>query len=402
MKRSYLVILLAIPVLIAYLQKPSSSTQNPVEAPPFPVGTLKVEPVSHYEVHRDYAGEVVAGRQTDLSFQRSGEIRSVLVQDGQQVRQGQLLATLDTRQLDARRQELQASLARSRARLAELKAGPRKERIEGAKARMARVQSRLELGRLKLQRRQDLFNEGALAREGVDEAEQRVLQDQADLEDARQQLLELERGTRVQQLDQQFASVREAEARLASLQVQVQDSSLVAPYDGIISERLLDEGAAVGPGVKVFEIYELSSLEARVPIPVDFTDYSELQLTLEGEVIPARALGKLPRVDANSNTVVARFEVKQLRPGRAVVANLKRKVSTQGFWLPNSALLSRGRGLFHCYAVSDSGTVVAHQVELLHSESQRSLVRGTLSPGDQVIVEGVAQVVVGQKVEPKA
>jgi multidrug efflux pump subunit AcrA (membrane-fusion protein) len=84
-----------------------------------------------------------------------------------------------------------------------------------------------------------------------------------------------------------------------------------------------------------------------------------------------------------------------------------------GYWLPTTALVGGSRGLWFCYVlkkIEDRSSLSLPQtpafmieqsnVEVLHTESDRVFVRGTLQPGDQVVINGTHRLVPGQQVVP--
>ena len=116
-----------------------------------PVTALKVEKSAFYEVTEQYVGRVVTRRSSDLGFQNSGLLKTVLIEEGERVEQGDLLAELDTSRFEAHRRELQAELTQHRATLQE-------------------TQARLEFAEITTSRRESLLKTENVSRQLVDEA----------------------------------------------------------------------------------------------------------------------------------------------------------------------------------------------------------------------------------------
>ena len=121
-----------LPVTIAplvlgggYLWQTRFAADPVVETDVLTVNTLTVEAVESYEVQREYSGELVAQRSSDLGFERPGTVVRVLVDEGDRVVAGQPLAQLDVQTLDVQRQQLLAQRREANAQLQELRAGPR-------------------------------------------------------------------------------------------------------------------------------------------------------------------------------------------------------------------------------------------------------------------------------------
>ena len=71
----------------------------------------------------------------------------------------------------------------------------------------------------------------------------------------------------------------------------------------------------------------------------------------------------------------------------------------RGFWLPNTALMRGTRGLWSVYVVNENQRVARRDVEMLYTGGESSFIRGTLTDGETVIVDGVHRLVPGQRVE---
>ena len=96
---------------------------------PLPVNTIQVSLQSDVVQTHSYTGTIRARQSSDLAFESAGTITEVLVREGESVTQGQVLARLDTRTLNAQRAAIVAQLDQANAMLDEMNAGPRSERI---------------------------------------------------------------------------------------------------------------------------------------------------------------------------------------------------------------------------------------------------------------------------------
>ncbi|MEM8546057.1 MAG: biotin/lipoyl-binding protein, partial [Cyanobacteria bacterium P01_H01_bin.119] len=174
-----------------------------------PVQAVTVEAVDGYAVGRSYSGELVAGRTSDLSFELAGKVVEILVDEGEAVSTGEPLARLDTRSLQAQRQQLVAQRDQAIARLQELEAGPRSQDIAAARAAVADLQNQVDLARLQETRRQSLYERGAISREELDQQTFGTGSLESRLQQAQSTLEELLEGTRTEQVAAQAAAVRQ-------------------------------------------------------------------------------------------------------------------------------------------------------------------------------------------------
>jgi multidrug efflux pump subunit AcrA (membrane-fusion protein) len=116
--------------------KAQTQTPTPTQIKPLPVQTTKVQLAKSYQTVQSYTGEVVAQQTSEIGFERGGKLIEILVDEGDRVTTGTVIAKLDTSNLAAQRQSLIAQQAQAEARLAELKNGARSEQIAAAEARV--------------------------------------------------------------------------------------------------------------------------------------------------------------------------------------------------------------------------------------------------------------------------
>ena len=414
-RRYVLGMLLFVPFCVAgiyYLRSATPARSASEETTVLSVDVMTVAQVNRYAIERAYTGELVAGRSTALGFELMGTVVDILVDEGDRVVAGQQLARLDTRTLQAQRQQVEAQRQQALAQLSELEAGPRQEDIDTAQAAVAEVEQQLILAQLQRDRREELHADGAISREELDQEIYSTAALEKRLIQAQSELAELQAGTRSEQLNAQAARVKELDAQLQQIDVDLEKSVLYAPFDGTINERAIDEGAVTSSGQAWLSLLEAGFLEARVGIPPEVADTlavgSEQTVLLGERTYAARITALLPAVDDISRTVIAVLEMPgvDLTVGQTVRLLLTEMQDASGFWLSTTALVPGERGLWSVYVLSEPAadlsdnpsakniyTVGRRDVEVIHPDGDRSLVRGTLQAGEQVIVSGAHRVV---------
>jgi len=419
--RRYLVVVpIAIVAALGGVYWYSSQAQTdsvPTVSEALPVTAIAVEPVSQYTTEREYTGELVAGRSSTLGFERPGTVVSILVDEGDRIAAGQPLARLDTRTLEAQRQQLEAQRQTALAQLRELEAGPRREDIAAAAATVAEIEQQLALARLQRDRREDLYTQGAISREEFDRERYNTGALENRLTQAQSQLVELQNGTRAEQLDAQAARVNQLDASLRQIDVDLEKSVLLAPFDGTVSARSVDEGVVVASGQSVLSLVEAGPLEARVGVPPAVANAlpvgSEQEVVVGDRTYPATITALLPELDTTSRTVtiVLKIPAADLTVGQTVRLIVAETQAAEGMWLPTTALVPGERGLWSVYVLAEpessasneplpnTYTVRRREVEVIHTEGDRALVRGTLQPGEQVIPSGTHRIVPGVTVQ---
>jgi HlyD family secretion protein len=176
------------------------------------------------------------------------------VREGDRVMADQPLARLDSKELEARLAAARAQIAAARAQLTELEQGPRRQEIAQARAAMAAATSRLEDARRELERARTLFDGGANSREALDRAQTAEQVAAAQLDQAKEQVDVLEAGSRPERIAGARAALEQAEATARQIEIGLENASLDAPFDGIVTVRHREPGEIVSAGAPVITI----------------------------------------------------------------------------------------------------------------------------------------------------
>lgn len=193
------------------------------------------------------SGRIEPRQRVNLSPKTPGQLVALYVQQGDRVAAGQVIARMDDAELQARRQQALANLAQAQARLAELKRGNRPEEIAQAQAQVQAAQARYELARQRRQRNEDLFRQGAIALDTLEAARAEESTALATLQEAQRRWELFQAGNRPEVIAQAQAQVAAAQAQLRTIEVQIADTLIRAPFAGIITQRYASVGSFVTP-----------------------------------------------------------------------------------------------------------------------------------------------------------
>jgi HlyD family secretion protein len=196
-------------------------------------------------------------REVDLAFNDSQRIASVLVQEGDHVRKGEVLARLETSRLQPQLEQAEARAAAQRAVVQRLRHGSRPQEIAQARANLMLAQAEARQARENYRRIEALFGGSsgrAVSRQSVDDAEA-----QADVADARvivsRQALQLALlGPRKEDLAQAEAMLAGDQAQVALLRQELADAQLRAPLDAVVRSRIAEPGDMASPQKTAFTL----------------------------------------------------------------------------------------------------------------------------------------------------
>jgi HlyD family secretion protein len=198
-----------------------------------------------------------------VGFKVQGRLDKLLVQEGQFVHKGDLLARLDQEDY---RQQVRVDEATVRSREAELDlalAGTRIQEIKAAEQAVFDARADLELKKVELQRNQDLYEREGASAEARDIAETNLKRAQATYERSNQTYQELLEGTRKEQIAINRANVHTARQNLDLSRIRLDYTSLYAPKDGVITVRQAELGEVMLPGTPLVTIADIDHLWLR-------------------------------------------------------------------------------------------------------------------------------------------
>ncbi len=412
--------------LVSSQQADAPTAAPPVATSSAPSQSVTVAPVTSENVSRrlDATGSVAAFEMNPVMSQATGlQIQQVLVEEGQVVKTGQLLARLDDSVLQAQLNQAQASVAQAEARLAELRAGSRseeiaraKETVRSAESAVTAAESDLELARTRVERNKLLQAEGAIARDRLDEvynqersSRSQLEQAQARLREANQQLAQLQAGPRREVITQAEAQLAQAQAQVESTIAQLNNTRILAPVSGKIAERNARVGDVTSGSQTLFNIIENGRLELIAKVPetqlpqiqpgqsVTITSDADSRLQLSGKV---REID--PMIDEASRQAQVKIDLPTsaaLKPGMFLRASITTSAA-QGLTVPAKAILPQSDGSAIAYIVQPDNTVKAQSVEVGELlGDNRVEIKSGLSVGDRVVVKGAAYLKDGDKVE---
>jgi HlyD family secretion protein len=206
-------------------------------------------------------------RQSQLAFNDNDRIRRMLVQEGDPVRKGELLAELDTTRLQANADKAAADAEAARNTLTRLRNGSRPEEVAQARAALAAAQATEANDRVTYARYAKLARTSAESLLNRDNAEQALKVATANRESAEQALALAVEGPRWEDIKVAEAQLRSAEAALAFSRQQLADARLYAPADGTIEDRILEVGDMASPDRPALTLDLTNPVYARAYLP---------------------------------------------------------------------------------------------------------------------------------------
>lgn len=282
---------------------------------------LSPAPVAQHIISAEGKLEARPGAEMQVGTAMTARIERFLVNEGEHVEKGQVIAVLDSKELAARLRQAEAELAVAKAKYVEVAAGPRDEEIKQAQAVLQRAQSEQRLAENELQRSGQLHQDKFVSQATLDNAEIAYKVATARVTEAEQQLRLLRSGARRETLTLHEAQVSQAEANVHYVRSLLNKASVASPISGILIERYLNVGEVAMPEKPLVVIADTNQL--RINAEVDETDAGRLKLGDPVEITAYAYPGKVykGRVEEIADYVGKR-EIKPNNPA----ANLGLKI----------------------------------------------------------------------------
>jgi len=205
----------------------------------------------------------------------------------------------------------------------------------------------------------------------------------------------------IQELDKAESDFLVAQSQFDFYKVKLEQTKILAPFNGLIQSRYLDEGSVINPGLAILEIIDSEKVEAHVALPLYLIDKISIQesftFNLNGELINGVLKRLSPMSLGGSNNRLAIFEFNTFFvPGAVINLELEINEIERGTWIPIKALSQSDGGLWSVYTVDKNNSISKELVEVIYYEGKNVYVSGTLSDGDLVIKGGATKVIEGQ------
>jgi multidrug efflux pump subunit AcrA (membrane-fusion protein) len=382
----------------------ADSEKETKASPPAVKNRQRLIPVETVSVHRGslerrlhMTGSIVAEATVDVFSKVSGILERLEVDQGDRVKAHQAVALVEREEEEGELQEDRAALDVLRAKWAQMETGARPEEIAQAEQLVRQAKASWETSLDDYQRLKNLKDRGFISQQHLDEAMLKVTLSEAEHQSAREKLALLRKGARQEDRDALLAQIRQAEATVRLAEMHLENTTIRAPLEGIISKRYVDRGALVGTSTPILRIVamdrvkvivqvverELARLKSGATADINVDAYGD-------EVFTGTVTRISPTVDPESRTADVEVEAvnreHRLKPGMFARVDLTVERRDKALLLSKDSLL-RESGSPRVF-VLDGGKAALKEVTLgLEGEQYVEVVRG-LQEGEEVIIAG--------------
>jgi HlyD family secretion protein len=371
----------------------SACSQGPQrQAPPLSVDVAAASR-QNIATYVSLDGQVAPLEQSVLAFQQNGTITSISVNVGDRVRAGQVLARIDDSVLRAQAQQAQAQAQQQSATATGSQVGLPVQ-IQTNQATLQTNAAALSNAKLVYDQDTALYKDGYVSQAQLEAAHAAYVQAEQAYNTARiglQNNVVSQENTKAA-----VAAAQAAAANARTLNTQVAQTTLYAPYDGVITQRLLDPGAYAGPSAPVLAVSRIDTLWININVPDTDLVYVRpgSQVSFTSSSLPGRNFqGRISTVNAvpTSGTLsyLARIQMQNagdvLRGGMLVTATVPRESHADAIVVPRSAVAQTENG-FAVYVVGADNKAQEVPVRVgVQTDTLSEVISPKVKPGTQVI-----------------
>jgi RND family efflux transporter MFP subunit len=366
-----------------------------VEAAPEPaaarVAVVERGSVSHVLA---LAGQFQPYQVIDVHPKVSGFIRSIRVDIGDRVRQGQRLAVLEVPELQAQLEGTVAQVSRSKDEITRAQ-----HEVAAAEARYSSLHA--DDGRLQQAAK---AQPGLIAQQELDDAQSRDLSAAAQVDAAKAALSAAQGGADVARADNRRVGAMESY------------TNVIAPIDGVITWRYADTGALIQSGtdsnnqaLPIVKLAQSGLLRLRMPVPEDAVRYVRVgdPMTVRVDALDRSFSGKVVRFTRNVNFETRTMETEvdvenkdlSIDPGMYANTQLQLNHADNVLTIPVEALVLRHNEEF-VYVLDSQNKVSVRRVEVGLRGSELAEIKDGLAEGERVILGGQEKYQEGERVTP--
>src|ERR1700726_3526840 len=379
-------ILLSAPIIALAFCAGCSKADKPEE----PTVTVQVVPVKKANIEQTVTAEAVLYplAQSAIVPKISAPIKAFYVNRGGKVHAGQLLATLENRDLAAAAQDNQGAYDQAQAAYTIATASTLPEEIQKAQGDTQSAKVALEAQQKLYDSREDLYKQGALPRKDLDQAAVALTQAKNQYELAQRHLDALMAVSKQQELKSAAGQLQSAKGKYLGAAAQLSYSEIRSPINGVVTDRSLYPGEMAAAGTAIVTVMDISAVIAKAHIPqadaalLKVGDKGTITVPGLDEPVEGTVTVVSPALDPNSTTVEVWLEAKnpnqQLKPGTSVQLSLTAKTEKNALVVPAAAVITAADG--------SSAVMVAGSDGRAH---QKTVKIGIRQDDDVQILEGV-------------
>ena len=306
-------------------------------------------------------GNIQAEQRVTIASEIRGRVSRIAIEEGMNVKAGDLVAQIDPREYELTLDRLRADLSASQKEYKKAQEGLRQEDKDRLDAKTRAAQSSLDLAKIELGRTKQLVDQEVLAQSALDSAEDKVSQAIETLvaSQAEQAAGKKSRSEDIEKLESEMQAIRK---QVAVAELNLSKVNIVAPFEGVIIAKEIEQGAIADLGTAIVRMIGSSRLKAVLEVPQNYRNklkklkkahffVKELGVKFNYQNNLARLVRVIPDANIYSGNIKVQIDLPDPDPGMFPGLTLE---STLNFGVRKNVLHVPAVSL----VISEKGTVV--------------------------------------------
>ncbi|MES1257832.1 MAG: efflux RND transporter periplasmic adaptor subunit [Acidobacteriota bacterium] len=334
--------------------------------------------------------------QASVTSRIGAPLRRVLVNRGDHVKAGQLVAELESRDLAAAASEGKSQLDQAQANYLASTGATMLDEKTKSQADLAYAQQSLEAAKKVYENRVELVKQGALAQKLADDARVAMVQAQSQFDTVQRHLQTLNSTGQREQTRSAQAQVDAAKAHLESLNAQLSYAQIRSPIAGVVADRPVYPGEMAASGTPIVAIVDISQIVARANVPVKEALSIKVgsPATIPGPDgdIAGKVIVVSPAVNPSTTTVEVWVQApnpgEKLKPGGTVHVAIRAETLKDVILVPAAALLNFEEGGLKVMVVGSDNLAQERRITTGVRQGDNVQIATGLREGEKVVVSG--------------
>ena len=370
------------------------------QAEPQPLVSVQAAPVKQGSISQVVTADAVLfpTNQATIVPKVASPVLKAYVVRGSKVRRGQLLVTLENRDLAAAAQEKRGNLEQAQAQFTIVTSNSVPEELQKAEGDARAAKENLDAQQKIYESRQALFAQGAVPRKDLDAAEVAFVQAKAQNDQAQKHLAGLTAVGREQELKSAKGQVVSAEGIWKNAEAQLQYSEVRSPIDGVVTDGPWYPGMMPQAGAPLVTVMNLSQMIAKAHIPQSQAillkkgDDAGVKIAGADEETKGKVILVSPALDPGSTTVEVWVQAANpegfLKAGASASLSMVAKTVDDALIVPAQALITDEEGKKSVMVIGSDGVAHKREVEIGILTPDSVQIANGVKPGEQVVTVG--------------
>lgn len=399
-KKVYSIILLTI--MITALTACSKAANTSSDLKEVKVQKVKKESVSNLS---QLSGTLQPLQEVAVSFEVSGRINSLNVQEGDSVNVDDILASVDSKDYELQVQQAQASADQALAALNQTVKGARAQELAEANLKLQQAETDYNQVLTDFKRNETLYKSGCISQSDYEKYQNSLSAAENNRDTAKEAYSLTAEGATEEEKQQANSAYAQAFAVKEQAELALSKTSLKSPIRGVIISKYISQGQLVSAGTAAYKIGDIDKLKVTLPVP-DYEISSwktgdKVSLNLYNESMDGQVTNIFSATNENTGSINVEVTIDNpkhnWRPGQVVTCDHKTD-NGDAIFVPKEAVISNGDSTPYVFLLKDNKAVKT-DVKLGELKDNKLEIISGINEGENLIIEGADRLSNGDKVE---